>query len=118
MAGTTPALGDLVKQMQETRERLAIAHAELAETEVTRTAGGGLVTVTMGGNGEVTRVAFDPAVFDESDAESLGALTLAAIGQATDAVKSVVTEKLTAASAGLEAAQAAQAARGTGLPGY
>jgi len=48
---------------------------------VTRTAGGGLVTVTMGRQRpEVIQVAFDPAVFDESDPESLGALTLAAIG--------------------------------------
>jgi nucleoid-associated protein EbfC len=115
VAGTTPDLGDLVSQLKETQQRLVLAQAELAETELTRTAGGGLVSVTMRGNGEVTRVAFDPAVFDESDADSLGALTLAAISQATDAVKAVAAEKVTEASAGL---QAAHAAMDTGRPGY
>jgi nucleoid-associated protein EbfC len=115
VAGTTPDLGDLVSQLQETRQRLALTQADLAETEMTGIAGGGLVSVTMRGNGEVTRVAFDPAVFDDSDAESLGALTLAAISQATDAVRAVATEKLTEAAAGLEAAHAAMS---TGRPAY
>jgi DNA-binding YbaB/EbfC family protein len=114
VADTTPDMEGLVSQLQETHQRLALAQAELAETEVTRTAGGGLVRVTMKGNGEVTRVTFDPAVFDESDAESLGALTLAAINHATDAVTSVAAEKLAEASAGL---QAGNAARGTSRPG-
>jgi DNA-binding YbaB/EbfC family protein len=101
VASTTPNLGDLLSRLKETQQRLAVAQADLAETELTGTAGGGLVSVTMRGNGEVTQVAFDPAVFDESDAESLGALTLAAINQAADAVKSAATERLTEASAGL-----------------
>ena len=37
------------------QQQLAEAQAELAEAEVTGTAGGGLVTVTMTGGGEVTR---------------------------------------------------------------
>jgi nucleoid-associated protein EbfC len=114
MAGTTPAAGDLTGQVGETQRRVARALAELAETELTRTAGGGLVTATMSGHGELTRLAFDPARFVENDAESLGALTRAAINQATDAVKSAATEKLMAAVAGL---QAALTALSTGLPG-
>ncbi len=104
MAGEPPNLEDLVKQTQEVQRRLVLAQADLAETEVTGTAGGGLVTVTMTGSGEVTRVAFDQAVFDEGDAESLGALTLAVISQATDAIKSLTTEKMAAVSAGFQAA--------------
>jgi nucleoid-associated protein EbfC len=100
VAGTRPDLGDVLSRLKETQQRLVLAQAELAETKLTRTAGG-LVSVTMRGTGEVTRIAFDPAVFDESDAESLGALTLAAINQAADAVKSVATERLTEASEGL-----------------
>jgi DNA-binding YbaB/EbfC family protein len=107
MAGAIPDAGNLAGQMQETQQRLAFAQAELAETELTGTAGGGLVKVTMRGNGEVTRVVFDPAVFDVNDAESLGTLTLAAISQAADAVRSVATEKVMAAVASLEAARAA-----------
>ncbi len=75
MAGEPTTLRDLAKQAQEMRERLVLAQAELAEMEVTGSAGGGLVTVTMRGDGEVTRVAFDQAAVDRGDAESLAALT-------------------------------------------
>lgn len=100
MADETPNLQDLMKQTQEARQRLVLARADLAELEVTGVAGGGLVTVIMRGDGEVTGVAFDPAVFDEADAESLGGLTLAALRQATDEIRSVTQEKMAAVSAG------------------
>jgi len=104
VAGEPLTMQDLAKQAQEVRQRLEFARVELAETEVTGTAGGGLVTVTIRGDGEVTRVAFDQAVFEECDAESLAALTFAAIRHATDEIRSVTTEKMAAVSAGLDAA--------------
>jgi nucleoid-associated protein EbfC len=100
VADERPTLQDLVKQAQEGQRRLALAQADLAELEVTGVAGGGLVTVTMRGDGEVASVAFDPAGFDETDAESLAALTLAALRQATDAIRSAAQEKMAAVSAG------------------
>ena len=117
MTGAPTILGDLAKQAQEMRDRLMLARTELAETEVTGTAGGGLVTVTMTGSGEVTRVAFDQAVFDEGDAESLGALTLAAMSQATDAIKSLTMEKMAAVSAGFQAALGTRAGSQGSPPG-
>jgi len=110
VAGESLNLRDLAKQAQEMRQRLLLAQAELAETEVTGTSGGGLVTVTMRGDGEVTRVAFDQAAVDQGDAGSLAALTLAAIRHATDALKSLTTEKMAAVAAGIQAARGAEAA--------
>jgi DNA-binding protein YbaB len=103
VAGESPTLRDLAKQVQATRERYALAVADLAEKELTRSAGGGLVTVTMRGNGAVTVVAFDRAAVDKRDAEALAALTLDALGQAADAVKSLATDKLEAALVGPQA---------------
>jgi nucleoid-associated protein EbfC len=103
VAGDSPhTFQDVIRQAQDVRERLILAHAELAETEVTGTAGGGLVTVTMRGNGEVTRVVFDQAAIDEGDAGSLAALTLTALRQAADAIKSLTTEKMAKVSGGIE----------------
>jgi nucleoid-associated protein EbfC len=99
MADEMPALQDLVQQTQEAQRRLVLAKADLAEMEVAGVAGGGLVTVIMRGDGEVTGVAFDPAVFDDADAESLGALTLTALRQAADALRSATQEKMAAVSA-------------------
>ena len=102
MADVPLAFQDLVKQTEEMRQQLLLAQADLTEMELTRTTSDGLVTVTMKGDGVVTRVAFDQAVFDERDAESLGALTVAAITQATDAVKSLCAERMTAICASFE----------------
>jgi nucleoid-associated protein EbfC len=101
VADEMPTLQDVGQQTQEAKRRLVLARADLAEIEVTGVAGGGLVTVIMRGDGEVTGVAFDPAVFDEADAELLGALTLAALSEATEAIRSATREKMAAVSTGL-----------------
>lgn len=88
MADDMPNLQDLMKRTQGAHRRRVLTRADLAELEVAGVAGSGLVTVIMRGDLEVTGVAFDPAVFDEADAESLADLTLAALRQATDAVRS------------------------------
>jgi nucleoid-associated protein EbfC len=88
VADETPTVEDLVQRAQEGQQQLVLGRADPSELEVIGVAGGGLVTVVMRGDGEVTGLAFDPAVFDEADAASLGALTLAALRQAADAVRS------------------------------
>jgi DNA-binding YbaB/EbfC family protein len=111
VAGEPLTFSDLARHAQEIQQQLLLARAELAETELTGTAGGGLVTVTMRGDGEVTRVVFDQAAVDEGDAESLARLTLAAMRHATDAVKSLTTERMAAVSAGFQAALGSEASR-------
>jgi nucleoid-associated protein EbfC len=100
VADTPDTYRDLLDQTRELQRRVNLAQADLMETELSGTAGGGLVTVTMTGDGTVTRVAFDQAVFDEGDAESLGGLTLAAIGQAHEAVRALAADKVAAVSEG------------------
>jgi nucleoid-associated protein EbfC len=100
VAAEKPTLQDLVKQTQEAQRRLVLARADLAELEVTGVAGNGLVKVVMRGDGEVTGVTFDPAGFEDADAESLAAHTLAALGQATEGIRSATQEKMAAVSAG------------------
>jgi len=100
VADEMPSVDDLVKQTQEAQRRLVLARADLIEMEASGVAGGGLVRVTMRGDGEVTGVVFDPAVFDDADAESLGALTLAALSQATNEIRSAAQDKMAAVTAG------------------
>ena len=110
MAGDQTTLQDVARQARELAERLVLVQAELAEMEVTGSAASGLVTVTMRGDGEVTRVAFDQAALDQGDPESLAALTLTAIRHATDALKSLTADKMAALTAGMEAAMGTGAA--------
>jgi DNA-binding YbaB/EbfC family protein len=104
VAGESLSLRDLMQQAQDMRQQLVAAQTELSEIEMTGTAGGGLVTVTVRGDGEVTHVAFDQAAVDDGDAESLARLTMTALRHATDAVKSHTTERMGMVSSDIRAA--------------
>jgi len=83
--GGQPNMQQLMKQAQQMQQQLVDAQAELAETDVTGTSGGGLVTVTMRATGEVSSVKIDPKAVDADDVETLEDLVLAAIHAATGA---------------------------------
>ncbi|HST98869.1 MAG TPA: YbaB/EbfC family nucleoid-associated protein, partial [Geodermatophilus sp.] len=76
----------LLEQAQQMQQQLAAAQEQLAQEEVTGTAGGGLVSVTMTGQGEVTAVTIAPAAVDPDDVESLQDLVVAAFRDASRAV--------------------------------
>jgi DNA-binding YbaB/EbfC family protein len=69
----------LLKQAQAMQAQMAEAQEQLASTELTGTAGGGLVTVTVSGTGEVLGVKIDAKAVDPVDVETLEDLLLAAI---------------------------------------
>jgi nucleoid-associated protein EbfC len=91
----------LMKQAQKMQQQMAAAQAELETAEVTGTAGGELVTVTMSGTGEVTAVRIDPKAVDPDDVETLEDLVMAAIRNATDAVRELAEQKMGPLNAGL-----------------
>ena len=111
--GGQPNMQQLMKQAQKMQEQLAAAQAELAEAEVTGSAGGGLVTVTVAGTGEVTAVKIDPQAVDPDDVETLEDLVLAAIHNASEAVREMTEQKMGPLTAGLGGLGG-----GLGLPGF
>jgi DNA-binding YbaB/EbfC family protein len=84
----------LMKQAQKMQQQLAAAQAELAATEVTGTAGGGLVTATLLGSGELTSITIDPRAVDPDDIETLQDLIVAAVRDATRAAGEIAAEKM------------------------
>jgi DNA-binding YbaB/EbfC family protein len=72
----------LMKQAQKMQQQLVEAQAQLAQTEVVGTAGGGLVTATVTGSGDVLSIKIDPKAVDPDDVESLEDLVVAAIRDA------------------------------------
>ncbi len=111
--GGQPNMQQLMKQMQKVQQQMATAQAELAEAELTGTAGGGLVTVTMRGTGEVVAVRIDPGAVDPSDVETLEDLVLAAIHNAAQEVAGLTEAKMGPLTAGLGGAGGLP-----GLPGF
>lgn len=74
----------LMKQAQQMQKKLQEAQEKLAETEVTGTAGGGLVEVVITADKTPVSVSIKPEAVDPDDVEMLEDLVLAALG---DAVK-------------------------------
>jgi nucleoid-associated protein EbfC len=107
--GGQPNLQQMLKQAQKMQQQVAEAQAELAEAEVTGTAGGGLVTVTMSGAGEVKAVKIDPKAVDPDDVETLEDLVVAALHNASEAVRDLTEEKMGPVTGGMG---------GLGLPGF
>ncbi len=106
--GGQPNMQQLMKQAQKMQEQLAQTQAELAETEVSGTAGGGLVTATLTGGGELTALTIDPKAVDPDDVETLQDLVVAAVRDAHRAVEQLAAEKMGPMAGGLG---------GLGLPG-
>jgi nucleoid-associated protein EbfC len=75
-------LGALLAQAQQMQQQLMAAQDQLARTEVTGTSGGGLVTATITGAGELTGLVIDPSAIDPADPEGLADLVIAAVRDA------------------------------------
>jgi DNA-binding YbaB/EbfC family protein len=107
--GGQPNMQQIMKQAQKMQQQVAQAQAELAETEVTGTAGGGLVTVVVTGLGEFKSIKIDPKAVDPEDVETLEDLVLAAIHNGSEAVRELTEQKMGPATGGLG---------GLSLPGF
>ena len=91
----------IMKQAQKMQEQVASAQAELAEAELTGTAGGGLVTVTLTGLGEYKAIRIDPKAVDPDDVETLEDLVLAALHNGAEAVRRLTEEKMGPVTGGM-----------------
>jgi DNA-binding YbaB/EbfC family protein len=78
-------LAALMAQAQQMQQQLVAAQDELATSRVKGTAGGGLVTATVTGGGELIGLDIDPTAIDPGDAEGLADLVVAAIRAANRA---------------------------------
>lgn len=87
-------LQQMMQQVMAMQQQLATAQEELAEAEVTGAAGGGLVTATMTGAGEVTAVKISPEAVDLDDMETLEDLVVAAVHAAAEEQRQLAEEKL------------------------
>ena len=71
-----------LKQLQAMQAEMEKTQAELAEKEITTTAGGGAVEVVMNGKKEIVKLTIDKDVVDPDDVEMLQDLVTAAVNEA------------------------------------
>ena len=82
-------LEGLLAQAQAMQDQLERAQAELADHQVTGSAGGDLVEATVSGTGELLALVIKPEACDPTDTESLADLVVAAVRDATNKAMSL-----------------------------
>ncbi|MFL5946086.1 MAG: YbaB/EbfC family nucleoid-associated protein [Gaiellaceae bacterium] len=99
----------LLQQMGQMQEQMQKAQAELDNETVEATAGGGMITVTASGAGDIKQIKIDPKAIDPDDPEMLADMVLAAVNEAIRSARSLQESKLGGLAGG--------ALGGLGLPG-
>ncbi len=91
----------LLQMGQQMQARMGEMQQELESRELKASAGGGMVSATVDGKGEVKGITIDPAVVDPEDVEMLEDLVLAAISEAQKKARSAYESEMKKASGGL-----------------
>ena len=92
--GGQPNMQQLMKQAQKMQQQLEAAQSELDETTVEGSAGGGMVTATVTGNGELRSLVIDPRAVDPEDVETLQDLVVAAVRDASRRASELAADKM------------------------
>ena len=109
----------LLAAAQQMQEQLMDAQQELADAEVEGSAGGGLVTAVVNGQGELLGLTVRPDAIDpenpEESAQTIADLVLAAVRDANRSVAQLQQEAMNPLAAGFGAGAFGE---GGGFPGF
>ncbi|MFZ1815577.1 MAG: YbaB/EbfC family nucleoid-associated protein [Rhizobiaceae bacterium] len=91
----------IMKQAREMQAKMQEMQDSLAEIEASGSSGGGLVTVTLSGKGEMKSVEIDPSLMREGESDIVEDLVVAAHNSAKSKVEEIMAEKTRELTAGL-----------------
>jgi len=91
----------MMGKVKEMQERMARMQDELAAMEISGQSGGGLVTVTMNGKGDLTALKIDPSLMKPDEAEIVEDLVVAATKDAKTKVEATMQSKMAEVTGGL-----------------
>jgi len=94
-------LGNMMKQAQQMQQRMVEMQAELERLELSGSAGGGMVSLTLTGKGDLRKVSIDKALMDPNDVEVLEDLILAAFNDAKSKVEAHSAAEMSKLTGGL-----------------
>jgi hypothetical protein len=95
-------MANLQRMAQQMQQEMARVQSELDAAKVDGSAGGGVVTATVTGKGEVVTVTIDPSAVDPADVEMLQDLVVAAVNDALRASRELAEQKMAAVTGGLK----------------
>ncbi len=91
----------MLQQAQQMQTKLAATQAGLANKTVEASAGGGKITVTANGAGDVLAIKIDPSVVDPQDVEMLEDLVLAGVKQAIENGRALAADEMKKVTGGM-----------------
>jgi len=91
----------MMKQVQEMQAKMQQMQQDLADLEITGQSGGGMVSVTLNGKGDMRGIKIDPAMLKPEEAEIVEDLIVAAVQDAKSKVDEASQEKMQSIAGGL-----------------
>jgi DNA-binding YbaB/EbfC family protein len=91
----------LMKQAAQLQSKVQAMQAELEQTEVEGTAGGGLLTLRLNGKGDLKGVNVDPSLLKPAEKEILEDLLVAAHADARRKAETLMQDKMKELTGGL-----------------
>ena len=94
-------ISDLMKQAQQFQEKLSTVQNELGQRQVTGSAGGGMVTATFNGKGELLDLSIDQALVTPENTQMLQDLVTAAVNDGLNKAKELGKTEMARLTGGL-----------------
>ena len=95
-------LGNMMKQAQKLQSKMLEMQEELGNRSVTAQVGGGMVEVVANGRQEVLALRIDPEVVNPDDTEMLQDLILAAVNDALNRSREMVSDEMAKLTGGIK----------------
>lgn len=92
----------ILQQAKEMQDRMQKIQDELQQLTVTGSAGGGLVTAEVNGQGTVRQIKLDPSVVNPADVEMLEDLIVVAVGEAQKRAQEQAKEEVGKLTGGMQ----------------
>ncbi|WP_295895588.1 YbaB/EbfC family nucleoid-associated protein [uncultured Bartonella sp.] len=91
----------MMKKAKEMQAKMQAMQEEMVNIQETGTSGGGLVSVTLTGQGTIQAIKIDPSLVKPEEVEILEDLIMAAHNEAKAKIENTMAEKTKAITAGL-----------------
>ncbi len=96
-----PNMQQLLQQAQKMQQQMIAAQESLKDEVVEASAGGGMVTIRVGGDLVVKSITIDPQAVDPDDVELLQDMVLAAVNEGLRSAQELASSKLGGIAGGL-----------------
>lgn len=94
-------MGDLMKQAQQFQEKIGTIQEELSGKMVTGSSGGGMVTATVNGRGDLIGLAIEQEIINPEESRMLEDLIVAAVSDGLRKAKDLSKQEMSKLTGGL-----------------